>query len=113
MNVQMLKQVENALDDLGIEYVREAQIENFRADFLLSEFNIVIEVDGSAHKYYRQIARDNIKNQFYKSQGYSYLRLTQGAIEDKTHLRKRILTKVCQKTGRSFQEEVKKCQKVN
>lgn len=99
---RMVQRVQEALTDLGLEFVAEAPIGHYFADFFIPSAKLVVEVDGNCHKIPRQRIRDNAKNQYYKSHGLSYIRLTQAQIEDRRFMLNRIHGAICRITGEQF-----------
>ena len=45
------------------------------ADFLIPDYNIIIEIDGSSHNSDKQKIIDERKDNFYRSRGYKVLRI--------------------------------------
>lgn len=68
-----------ALNDLGIAYEQEVLVhkphtyKNYRMDFLLTDMNIDLEIDGSIHRYREQI--DAEKDEFMHSLGITVVRV--------------------------------------
>ena len=45
------------------------------ADFFISDYNIIVEIDGSSHNSDKQKIIDERKDNFYRSKGYKVLRI--------------------------------------
>lgn len=70
----------------GIAYEREYRVEDFRFDFFLLDYNILIEIDGSFwHNSPRAIARDKKKNHIALKNKFTLLRFLS---DDTRHLEK-------------------------
>jgi very-short-patch-repair endonuclease len=57
------------------KFVRQHPIGPFTVDFLCREVALVIEVDGATHSEDRDIAYDQARTSYLKSQGYRVLRV--------------------------------------
>lgn len=70
-----------ALDELGIKYEQEVlahkphTYKNYRMDFLLTDMNIDLEIDGSMHDNADAIKRDAEKDEFMHSLGITVVRV--------------------------------------
>lgn len=81
--------IAGVLDHLGIKYIRQAVTdtlhEQLKLDFLLPEIKVIIEYDGSHHKYGRTTDRgdnleeikrkDSVRDAYAESIGYKMIRL--------------------------------------
>lgn len=81
--------IAGVLDHLGIKYIRQAVTdtlhEQLKLDFLLPEIKVIIEYDGSHHKYGRTTDRgdnleeikrkDSVRDAYAESIGYKMVRL--------------------------------------
>lgn len=75
------KKVRYALQRAHINFLQEAKIDKYRADFLLPQHNIVIECDGDYwHKIPGIEARDKRKDGLLQRHGYSVVRFTEKEI---------------------------------
>ena len=59
----------------GFRFHRQAPIGPFVADFLCRERRLVIEVDGATHGEPHEVASDERRSAFLKSQGYAVHRV--------------------------------------
>lgn len=75
------KKVRYALQKAHINFLQEAKIGKYRADFLLPQHNLVIECDGDYwHKIPGIEARDKRKDRSVQELGYSIVRFTEKEI---------------------------------
>lgn len=72
------------LERRGIEYIEQYNLgDKFVLDFLLPDFNIVIECDGDYwHRLPKAVARDKSKNAYIKACGYSLYRFWESEINN-------------------------------
>ncbi|WP_164745631.1 DUF559 domain-containing protein [Neobacillus mesonae] len=72
----------NELSVRGIEYIEQYILgDKFRLDFLLPEYNIVIECDGNYwHTLPKTVKRDKAKNAYIKACGFSLYRFWESEI---------------------------------
>jgi very-short-patch-repair endonuclease len=47
---------------LGFQFLRQRSIENFIADFMCKELNLIIEIDGYSHQFKNEDDIDEIKD---------------------------------------------------
>ena len=59
----------------GFKFVRQLAIQNYIADFVCREKNLIIEVDGDTHSTESEIRYDEKRTAFLMSQGYRVHRL--------------------------------------
>ena len=48
----------------------------YLVDFYLPELNLIVEVDGAIHLYKERIARDNMRDKYFKDNGYEIAHFT-------------------------------------
>lgn len=60
----------------GIKFRRQQIVGNYIADFLSVEKGLVIEVDGEYHDEKEQIAYDEERTEYLRSQGFEVMRFT-------------------------------------
>lgn len=65
---------------LGFQFLRQRPIENFIADFMCKELNLIIEIDGYSHQFKNEddIQRDKRLNQL----GFMTLRFTDDEVKN-------------------------------
>jgi len=73
------KIVKSSLDNLGINYTQEMQMDKYSIDFGIPNYNIAIEVDGAYWHKNTQI-RDHIKTKYLVIHGWSIIRLSETQI---------------------------------
>jgi very-short-patch-repair endonuclease len=56
----------------NLKFRRQVPIGPYIADFLCSELNLIIEIDGGQHT--DDVERDTVRDQFLQSQGFTVLR---------------------------------------
>lgn len=72
------KDVQNALDQLKLDYVAQVPIGRYLVDFLLLDKQIVIEVDGDYwHSLPESQKRDAQKDKYLSRSGYTVVRITE------------------------------------
>ena len=87
------KKVRYALQKAHINFLQEAKIGKYRADFLLPQHGVVIECDGD---YWHQKPgikeRDDRKNEFLERNNYRIVRLPEKVIRetDSNNLRRKV-----------------------
>lgn len=59
----------------NIEFKQEFKIDNYYFDFYLPTFNLLVEVDGSSHKYKKIKIKDEIKEKTALSKGFELVRI--------------------------------------
>jgi len=60
---------------LNLKFRRQHQIGDYIADFYCHEVKLVIELDGNVHDIAERIKKDNKRDAYLKSQGFSVLRI--------------------------------------
>lgn len=65
---------------LGFQFLRQRSIENFIADFMCEELNLIIEIDGYSHQFKNEedIQRDKRLTQL----GFMTLRFTDDEVKN-------------------------------
>ncbi len=59
---------------MGLKFKRQVPIGNYIVDFLCTDKNLIIELDGSQH--FEQIEYDKQRDEFLKNKGYMVIRIT-------------------------------------
>ena len=57
------------------EDIDELDVINFRADFVLVGFDVVIEIDDPTHDTWKKRKADRVKDAIYHARGFSVLRV--------------------------------------
>ena len=58
----------------GFKFSRQVPIGPFIADFVCREQRLIVEVDGATHSTDEELAHDNRRTVFLKSEGYGVIR---------------------------------------
>ena len=59
----------------NIDYFQEYPVSRWRIDFFFPKKMLAIEIDGGQHQRWNRNLRDEIKDEFLKSQGYTVIRI--------------------------------------
>jgi len=62
------------IDDLGFR--RQVPMQNYIADFVCHSARLVVEIDGESHDFASRQRRDQRRDAWFRSQGYTVLRFT-------------------------------------
>src|SRR5262245_22450108 len=62
------------IDDLGFR--RQVPMQNYIADFVCHSARLVVEIDGESHDCASRQRRDQRRDAWFRSQGYTVLRFT-------------------------------------
>lgn len=65
---------------MGLKFKRQVPIGNYIVDFLCTDNNTIIELDGSQHL--KQIEHDEIRDYYLKSKGYKIIRILNNEINN-------------------------------
>ena len=68
------------LRPLGHHFRRQVQIGRYYADFCCHKSCLIIEIDEDTHFEDRAIARDRVRDDFIRREGYRVLRVTNGDV---------------------------------
>jgi very-short-patch-repair endonuclease len=80
------KAVREQLELLGINFIPQHPFDLYTVDFLLPDYNVVIECDGEYwHSKPHQKNRDRRKDAYLRRLGYTVIRLTESEIENDVH----------------------------
>jgi len=66
---------ENILKHNNIRYQRQVKIGQYIVDFLLPDFNMIVEIDGIQHYMYHSGFKDLSKTEFLNKQGFKVVRI--------------------------------------
>ena len=58
----------------GFKFSRQVPIGPYIADFACREQRLIVEVDGATHSTEEELAHDNRRTEFLKSEGYGVIR---------------------------------------
>ena len=67
---------------LGVKFRRQQPIGKFIADFVCFEKKIIIEIDGGQHNEDINLSKDQIRDEFFKQNGYKVLRFWNSEINN-------------------------------
>ena len=72
-----LNEIEDFLDIMNIDYLEQYQVDNYRVDLYIPEFNLAIEIDEKEHKYKKEY--DKIRQNYIEKQIYcKFIRINEG-----------------------------------
>lgn len=74
------------LIEKGIHVMPQYQFEKWSYDFKISDYPILLEVDGGIHKEERVRLNDYIKDRKAQRRGFKVLRFTNGEVDRKTDM---------------------------
>ena|ERR1051325_10378921 len=66
----------------GLKFKFQKVISGYVADFLLPQFDLVIEIDGSNHNTKWGLVRDKMRDAVLKNAGFSVLHIRNSEVED-------------------------------
>ncbi len=58
----------------GYKFVRQEPIGPYYADFVCRDARLIVEIDGATHSTEEELARDRLREDFLRAQGYRILR---------------------------------------
>ena len=72
-----LNEIEDFLKLMNINYVEQYQIDNYRIDLYISQYNIAIEIDEEEHKYQQEY--DKMRQKYIENQIHcKFIRINEG-----------------------------------